>query len=140
MYRTHREWVPELNGLGKKMPVTFAAFTVGSMALVGVPLLPGFLSKFGLATAAMAAGGVEPLLGVIALLISAVLTAAYLFIPVCNAFFPARDSVPPKGRHISDPNLYMTVPFVILILSMLALGMGSASLVDVLGRIAAGTF
>lgn len=140
MYRTHREWVPELDGLGRKMPVTFAAFTVGSMALVGVPLLPGFLSKFGLATAAMAAGGIEPLLGVIALLISAVLTAAYLFIPVCNAFFPARDSVPPKGRHISDPNLYMTVPFVILILSMLALGVGSASLVDVLGRIAAGTF
>ncbi len=138
MYMTHREFVPELTGLGRYMPVTFAAFTLASAALVGVPLLPGFISKWSLATAALAEGGALPIAGVAALLISAVLTAAYLLGTVVNAFFPPAG----QGEHglelARDPNMYMKLPFFVLMLAMLALGMGSGGLMELLSRVAAG--
>ncbi len=138
MYKTHREFVPELTGLGRYMPVTFAAFTVASAALVGVPLLPGFLSKWGLASAAMAEGGAIPLLGVAALLLSAILTAGYLFTPMVNAFFPPVG----EGKHglemAKDPNWYMKLPLAVLMAAMAALGVGSRGLLELLARIAAG--
>lgn len=138
MYKTHREFVPELAGLGRYMPVTFTAFTVASAALVGVPLLPGFLSKWNLATAALAEGGVIPTLGVAALLISAVLTAGYLFTVVVSAFFPVNG----EGSHglelAEDPNLYMKLPFFVLTALMAVLGMGSKGLLTLLSRIAWG--
>lgn len=138
MYKTHREFVPELTGLGPHMPVTFTAFAVASAALVGVPLLPGFLSKWNLATAALAEGGVLPVLGVAALLLSAILTAAYLFTPLVNAFFPPEN----EGRHglemAHDPNFYMKLPFIVLMAAMVLLGIGSKGLLELLARIAAG--
>ncbi len=138
MYKTHREFVPELTGLGRYMPVTFTAFTVASAALVGIPLLPGFISKWNLATAALAEGGLFPVLGVAALLISAMLTAAYLFTPVVNAFFPPEN----RGRHgleqAQDPNWLMKLPFFVLMAAMLALGVGSRGLLALLSRVAAG--
>ncbi len=139
MYKTHREFVPELTGLGRYMPVTFTAFAVASAALVGVPLLPGFLSKWELATAALAEGGLLPTLGVAALLISAILTACYLFTPVVNAFFPPEG----EGRHglemAQDPNWAMKLPLVILMLAMIALGVSSKGLLELISRVAAGT-
>ncbi len=139
MYKTHREFVPELTGLGRYMPVTFTAFAAASAALVGVPLLPGFLSKWNLATAALAEGGLLPTLGVAALLVSAILTACYLFTPVVNAFFPPAG----EGGHglelARDPNWAMKLPFVVLMAAMLALGIGSGGLMELLSRVAAGT-
>lgn len=136
MYKTHREYVTELNGLGKKMPVTFAAFTVGSMALVGIPLLPGFLSKWGLAEAAISAGGTLPTLGVAALLISAMLTAAYLFTPVVKAFFPIESEAGEVDLHAEDPGLRMKAPLLILSMLMLLLGVGSSRLMELFASIA----
>lgn len=138
MYKTHREFVPELTGLGRHMPVTFSAFALASAALVGVPLLPGFLSKYVLATAALEAGGVLPVLGVAALLLSAVLTAGYLFPTVINAFFPPAGH-DERGLELArDPNVYMKLPFFALMAAMVILGVGSGGLISVISRVAAG--
>ncbi len=138
MYKTQRQYVPELAGLGRYMPVTFAAFAVGGTALAGTPLLPGFLSKWTLATAAMDAGGTLPLLGVAALLVSAFLTAAYLYTPLVDAFFPPKGVGENGLAQAQDPGLYMKVPFFVLMAAMLALGVGSRGLLALLARIAAG--
>ena len=138
MYKTQRQYLPELTGLGRYMPLTFAAFTLGSAALAGTPLLPGFLSKWSLAVAAMDAGGALPLLGVGALLVSAFLTAGYLYAPLVDAFFPPKG----VGKHglaqAQDPGPYMKVPFLVLMAAMVALGVGSQGLLALLARIAAG--
>ena len=34
-----------MGGLKKKMPITFATFTIGALALCGFPLFSGFYSK-----------------------------------------------------------------------------------------------
>lgn len=138
MYKTHREYVTELEGFGAKMPVTFAAFTIGSLALTGVPLLPGFISKWNLATAAAACGTPLAFGGVIALLISAVLTAAYLFTVVVRAYFPTADFDPAAVADVEDPNGYMKAPLVILCAVMVFFGLCSPVLTDLLAQVANG--
>ena len=86
---THKPKVSELRGIGRQMPVTMTAFTLGSLGLVGIPPLAGFLSKYYIAMGALDAGiGKFGWIGPAVLLLSALLTALYLF-PICiNGFFP----------------------------------------------------
>ena len=138
MERTHRETVLEIEGFGRVMPVTFGAFTIGALALSGIPLFAGFVSKTLLADAAVALGTPLALLGVAALLISAVLTAAYVFEISIRAFFPHQGFHSGKLSGISDPSWLMKGPFVLLCVLMLFFGMHSTELLALLEQIASG--
>jgi multicomponent Na+:H+ antiporter subunit D len=82
--KSHKEYIRELAGLGREMPVTFGAFTIGALGLAGMPLVAGFLSKWNLAIGALDAGA--PLyLGV--LVLSGFLNFAYFFPIVSTGFF-----------------------------------------------------
>jgi multicomponent Na+:H+ antiporter subunit D len=48
--------VSEMNGVGRRMPWTMAAFTVGALGMIGVPPIAGFVSKWYLGTGGVAAG------------------------------------------------------------------------------------
>ncbi|MCY3692072.1 MAG: proton-conducting transporter membrane subunit, partial [Chloroflexi bacterium] len=87
--------VPALAGLGRHLPVTAAAFTVGAIAMVGVPPTVGFFSKWYLSIAA-----VEQDLWVIlaVVLVSSLLSAAYLFRVLERAYF-APPPAAPDGPH-----------------------------------------
>jgi multicomponent Na+:H+ antiporter subunit D len=82
---THRTRVSELSGLGRQMPWTFGAFTIGSLALIGIPGMSGFISKFFLSRGAIQAGDMTSL---VIMLGASLLTAAYLLPIVRIAFFP----------------------------------------------------
>jgi multicomponent Na+:H+ antiporter subunit D len=82
---THRENISELVGLGRQMPWTFGAFTVGSLALVGLPGLSGFVGKYFLARGAIEAHDMVSL-GI--MLGASLLTASYLLPIVRIAYFP----------------------------------------------------
>ena len=83
----------ELKGVGKQMPVTMWCFMLASLSLVGIPPMGGFTSKWEIASAALSGGpGLFAVLGPVVLLISALLTAGYLFPVVINAFFPGANS------------------------------------------------
>ena len=86
--QAHVNYVHELNGMAKRMPKVFAVFTVASLALMGVPGLCGFVSKWHLAKAAFASGNLLAVVGVGVLLISALLTAIYMLSIVIRAYFP----------------------------------------------------
>ena len=45
LHYAHREYVPQLEGLGRYMPVTFACFTAAACALTGIPPFNGFVSN-----------------------------------------------------------------------------------------------
>lgn len=93
---THLENVSELRGLGRRMPWTFAAFTVGSLSLVGIPGLSGFVGKFFLARGAIETGDMVAL----AIMLGASLfTAAYLLPIVQIAFFPGPVPAGEPERH-----------------------------------------
>lgn len=85
--RTHRNNISELYGIGKKLPVTMACFTIASLGIAGMPFLVGFISKWNLALGALQAG--KPLY-VLVWVASALLAAGYL-IPVCQMAYLKKD-------------------------------------------------
>lgn len=134
LHYAHREYVHELEGLGRHMPVTFACFTAAACALTGIPPFNGFVSKWYIAQAAVAANGWLPLVGFAALLISALLTAVYMFQVVLKAWFP-RTSAPaiPNGT-AHEAHWLMTVPTAILAALCLLMGLFPQWLLDVIGK------
>lgn len=138
IYKTHFEYVSQLPGLGRRMPVVMGCFTVGSLALMGVPLLPGFISKSSLLTAAVDAAVPLSYVGIGVLLASSLLTAIYLFSIVVPAFFPGREFRWESNAAAKDPNLLMTAPLVLLCVICLIFGLFPGPLTDLFSDIAAG--
>lgn len=92
---THKKLISELNGLGRAMPVTFGAFLIGTLSIIGLPPFGGMWSKWYLGL-----GLVETsqLLLLAVLMLSTLLNIAYLLpIPV-RAFF----SKPASGEHYTE--------------------------------------
>ena len=73
--------VSEMNGVGRRMPWTMAAFTVGAFGMIGAPPVAGFISKWYLGMGALEAGQSWVLL---VLAGSSLLNAAY-FLPILHA-------------------------------------------------------
>jgi multicomponent Na+:H+ antiporter subunit D len=84
--RAHAYYIEDVRGIAKALPVLAVVFVIGSLAMTGIPPLIGFVSKWSLAEAAILSGGLLPLLGVSALLISAVLTGIYLIVPAVTMY------------------------------------------------------
>jgi multicomponent Na+:H+ antiporter subunit D len=87
--------VSAMNGMGRLMPISMMAFTIGALGMIGIPPLAGFLSKWYLGAGGLEAG--QP--AVIALLAgSSLLNAAY-FLPILyRAWFldPPEDAPAPR--------------------------------------------
>ena len=84
----HKTEVSELDGLGRRMPLTFAAFTIGALSIIGLPPFAGLWSKWYLALATIETQHLL-LLGV--LLVSSLLNIAYLLVIPVRAFFSRPD-------------------------------------------------
>lgn len=82
--RTGKKRISEMGGIGMRMPLTMACFTIASLSMVGIPPFNGFISKWELSIAALELG--LPLL-VGLLIISSLLNAVYYFPIVIAAFF-----------------------------------------------------
>jgi multicomponent Na+:H+ antiporter subunit D len=82
----HKTNVSQLDGIGRRMPWTMAAFAIGALSMIGLPPAAGFVSKWYLLSGAMAA---EQWAIVAVLLASTLLTAGYFMPIVYRAFFRA---------------------------------------------------
>jgi NADH-quinone oxidoreductase subunit L len=126
--------IREMGGIRKWMPVTFATYAVGTLALCGFPLFfSGFWSKDAILHAAYGwnVSRVPFYLGAI----GALLTAFYMTRQVCYVFFgarrkdPAPEPIPPSESAASDPHeaahespATMTAPLVLLAIFAILLG------------------
>ncbi|MBL6778485.1 MAG: monovalent cation/H+ antiporter subunit D family protein [Rhodobacteraceae bacterium] len=81
---THKTEISQMTGLGRRMPVTFIAFLIGSLSIIGLPPFAGSWSKW-LLILASADTGEFIIIGV--LLISSLLNVAYLMPLVAKGFF-----------------------------------------------------
>ncbi|HHV15894.1 MAG TPA: monovalent cation/H+ antiporter subunit D family protein [Gelria sp.] len=75
--------ISQMNGIGKKMPITMAAFTIGALSMISIPPAAGFLSKWYLTMGAVEA---DQLALVAVLALSSLLNAAY-FLPIVYRAF-----------------------------------------------------
>ena len=88
----HKTEISDMVGLGRAMPITFAAFLVGALSIIGLPPLGGSWSKF-LLMAGAADTGHLIIIGV--LMLSSLLNVAYLIPIVAKAFFfPVPEGTP----------------------------------------------
>lgn len=97
MHQTGKTYVYELDGMGRRMPVTFGCLTIASLSLIGIPGFAGFISKWSIAKAAFSCGidGIEnfgrwgflPFAAAAVLLYSALMTAVYMLTVVIRGYF-----------------------------------------------------
>lgn len=110
LHETKREYIFELTGLARKMPKLMVCFTLSAFALVGVPPLTGFLSKWYLLQAAIKEGTPIAYIGLAVLMISAFFTALYLFTIVARVYSPRREFDYTSLGQVKDPNWFMLLP------------------------------
>ncbi len=79
----HKTEISQLDGIGKKMPFTMAAFTLGALSMIGIPPLGGFLSKWYIGIGALEAHQLPIILVLVG---STILNACY-FLPIVYAAF-----------------------------------------------------
>ena len=140
MHQTDKRYIHELNGLGYRMPWVFTVFTLSSLALMGVPGLSGFISKWNLAEAAVDSNNPLAYAGIACLLVSALLTAIYMLSIVVRAFFPGKDFDDSAVQNVHDPNWKMLLPLCVFTAFIILFGIHSQPIVNFFYRVAAGIY
>ena len=140
IHQTEKQYVHELDGMGYRMPCVFGIFTVSALALMGVPGLAGFISKWNLASAAVDSGNPVAYFGIACLLLSALLTAIYMLTIVVRAFFPGKDFDDSSIKEFKDPNCKMLLPLFVFVFFIIAFGLYSQPLTDFFRDVAAGLY
>ncbi len=94
----HKTQVSQLDGIGRRMPWTLGAFTVGAMSMIGLPPAAGFVSKWYLMLGSLSG---EHYFALFVLILVTLLNAAY-FVPIVYAAFfraPKEDAHHGHGDH-----------------------------------------
>lgn len=115
--RTHLHDISEMDGIGRRMPVTMGCFAIASLGIAGMPFIIGFISKWNLALGAIQAG--KPLF-VVVWIASALLAMAYLLPVVRMAFFKPEPAEDP--RHYGSISYSMLIPICFTALLAVVLG------------------
>lgn len=140
IHQTEKQYVHELDGMGYRTPCVFGIFTVSALALMGVPGLAGFISKWNLASAAVDSGNPVAYFGIACLLLSALLTAIYMLTIVVRAFFPGKDFDDSSIKEFKDPNCKMLLPLFVFVFFIIAFGLYSQPLTDFFRDVATGLY
>ena len=120
--------VRRMYALGKRMPQVMWCYTIASAALIGVPPACGFVSKWYLASGALSLQSAACWMGPASLLLSALLTAAYLLPLSLRGFFPGQSE---EGQVCApcEPGALMRWPLIVLAALCLLLGMFPSPLI-----------
>jgi len=110
----HEQDIRNMGGLRKKMPLTYATFLISSLAISGIPLTSGFLSKDGILASAVAFGSLTgywifPIVGFLV----ALLTAFYMFRLIILTFH-GEPKDQHKFEHAHESPFVMAMPLVVL--------------------------
>ncbi len=124
MHVTGREYIYEVNGAGRRMPLTFICYTLGALSLTGIPLFCGFVSKWRLLEAAAMADTPAGTAGCVCLIISAFFCAMYTLTVSVRAFFPFKgtDLYEGAAEGRGDPPPSMLLPVGVFTVLNAALG------------------
>jgi len=118
--------IDKYKGLGHEMPITFSLFTLGAFSMIGIPIFPGFISKWYLSIECI---HLDQLLLIFVVLASSLLNAVYYFPIIINGFFGI-ENLKSKEYHSKKVEIKKILPVAILILSMILLGAFSKYILD----------
>jgi multicomponent Na+:H+ antiporter subunit D len=120
----------DMRGLGRRMPLTMAAFVAGGLSLIGVPLTVGFVSKWYLVLGALDAG--HGLVAVL-ILVSSLLALIYIWRVVEVAYFK---EAPADAPEVSEAPASLLIPTWALIGATIFFGIFSSLSVGIAQRAA----
>ena len=106
---TGKKNISEMGGVGKTMPVTMLAFSVGALGMCGIPPAVGFISKWYLCLGSLEGGGIM-ILFLFVLLTASLLDVVYFFPIIHTAFFKL-----PDGAEASDKIKIKEAPLLVLL-------------------------
>lgn len=102
MVASHKTNVSQLNGIGRRMPLSMAAFSVGILSVIGLPPTVGFVSKWQILQGAAEA---NHMIAIAALIVSTLLNCGY-FLPILWRIWFAQEraigDIDPNSHIISD--------------------------------------
>ncbi|MDO5701958.1 MAG: proton-conducting transporter membrane subunit [Lachnospiraceae bacterium] len=138
MHVTGKSNIYEINGAGRKMPVTFICYTLGACSLTGFPLFACFISKWQLLTAGAMDGTPLGIAGCGALIAAAFLCAIYTLTISFRAFFSGKAMDRFAGSALGDADLCMLIPIAVFTASMVILGVRPGWIMSLINSIAGG--
>lgn len=138
MHQTGKNYVSEIEGLGRKMPYVFGCFTVAAVSLAGIPPFGGFISKWNLGTAALVNESPLGYAALAVLLYSAFMTAIYMGTIVLRAWFPRKEQILSFAEKDKDPGWKMKLPIVIFACIIFLLGIFAKPLLNMIQNVAYG--
>jgi multicomponent Na+:H+ antiporter subunit D len=116
---THKKKISEMSGLGRAMPITFGAFALASLSMIGAPPVAGFVTKWYLLNGAFDAGSVGI---IIVLLVSTLLNAAY-FAPVVYQGFFGKPSETDAHHQYTEAHPAMVIPLSVTAVISVLIGL-----------------
>ena len=117
--------IPQLAGLGRRMPWLMTAFTIAALSMVGIPPTCGFFSKYYLVLGSLDAGN---WVFVAVLLVSTLLTGAYFFRIIEKVFTNQGETGEPPDTH-KEPSRSLLFPVLFLAGGILVLGLANSLVV-----------
>ncbi len=124
-YRLGSVMINDFAGLGKRMPLTMAAFVVGGLSLIGVPATVGFVSKWYLIQAALEKGW-WPI--AVLIVLSSLLAVIYIWRVIEVAYFRP---VPEGAEAVGEAPVSLLVPTWIMALASVYFGIDATTMVEV---------
>lgn len=91
--------IADLRGIGRRMPWTMTAFTIGALSMIGVPPTGGFVSKWYILAGAFQA---DNYVAIATVIVSTLLNAAY-FLPIIYLVWFQGEQTPPARDHGEAP-------------------------------------
>lgn len=118
--------ISKFSGIGKWLPVTLGIYSLGALSMVGIPVLPGFITKWNLSLASIE---VEAFALLFVILVSSLLNAVYYLPVVINGYFGAyKIELPPEKQYYKP--VKELIPVIIMGIAIVVVGFGSAPILE----------
>jgi len=116
MVASGKKNISEMAGIGRAMPITMLAFSVGALGMCGIPPAVGFISKWYLCLGSYQASlAYSPVMIIFlfTLLIASLLDVVYFFPIIHIAFFKEPEDEDGKESKMKEAPIFMLVPLTI---------------------------
>ena len=121
IYRAGSKKLSDMQGLGRRMPLTAVAFTAAAFSLVGLPPFAGFMSKLSIVCAALKTGRSAHMALAAVALAATVVEGGYFFRVVQGLYF--RDGPKPQSlAPAKEAPAAALIPILVLAVLVIAIG------------------
>ncbi|WP_160121021.1 NADH-quinone oxidoreductase subunit L [Rhodovarius lipocyclicus] len=114
--------IRKMGGIWKKIPITYAMFWIGSLALAGIPIFAGYYSKDAILEGAIAAHSGVGTYAFVCMVLAAFLTAFYSWRLIILTFHGAPRADHHTMEHVHESPAVMLIPLLVLSLGAIFTG------------------